>query len=144
MQADLRPIPTQAEREEKNVHGVALGHELDQAREQAAAEKKPILIDFTGVNCANCRLMEQARPAPARGRRRCSRSSSPSSSTPTSCRSTRSPPTSARSWPSRTRKPQLDLAKEATNPFYVVLTPDGRARGLASAATTSLPFSSIS
>ena len=32
---------------------------LDQAKELAAAQKKPILIDFTGVNCANCRLMEQ-------------------------------------------------------------------------------------
>ena len=31
---------------------------FDQARELAAAEKRPILIDFTGVNCANCRLME--------------------------------------------------------------------------------------
>ena len=31
---------------------------FDQARELAAAQKKPILIDFTGVNCANCRLME--------------------------------------------------------------------------------------
>ena len=32
---------------------------FDQARELAAAQKKPILIDFTGVNCANCRLMER-------------------------------------------------------------------------------------
>ena len=32
---------------------------LDQAKELAAAQKKPILIDFTGVNCANCRLMEK-------------------------------------------------------------------------------------
>ena len=32
---------------------------FDQARELAAAEKRPILIDFTGVNCANCRLMER-------------------------------------------------------------------------------------
>ena len=35
------------------------GMSLDQAQELAAAQKKPILIDFTGVNCANCRLMEQ-------------------------------------------------------------------------------------
>ena len=35
------------------------GMSFDQARELAAAEKKPILIDFTGVNCANCRLMER-------------------------------------------------------------------------------------
>jgi thiol:disulfide interchange protein DsbD len=30
----------------------------DQAREVAAKENRPILIDFTGVNCANCRAME--------------------------------------------------------------------------------------
>ena len=35
------------------------GMSFDQAREQAAEEKKPILIDFTGVNCANCRQMER-------------------------------------------------------------------------------------
>ena len=32
---------------------------FDQAREVAASQKHPILIDFTGVNCANCRLMER-------------------------------------------------------------------------------------
>ena len=28
------------------------------ALEKAKAERKPVLIDFTGVNCANCRVME--------------------------------------------------------------------------------------
>ncbi len=51
--------PVRAEREEKKVHGVLWGMSLDQAKELATAQKKPILIDFTGVNCANCRLMEQ-------------------------------------------------------------------------------------
>ena len=51
--------PVRAEREEKKVHGVLWGMSLDQAKELAAAQKKPILIDFTGVNCANCRLMEK-------------------------------------------------------------------------------------
>ncbi len=50
--------PAQAEREEKSYHGVLWGMSIDQAREQAAAEKKPILVDFTGVNCTNCRTME--------------------------------------------------------------------------------------
>jgi thioredoxin-related protein len=50
--------PAQAERQQKSFHGVLWGMSLDQARERAAAEKKPILIDFTGVNCANCRQME--------------------------------------------------------------------------------------
>ena len=67
--------PAQAEREEKKAHGVLWGMSFDQARELAAAEKKPILIDFTGVNCANCRLDGSA--ACFRGPRssRCSRSS---------------------------------------------------------------------
>ncbi len=50
--------PAQAEREEKRAHGVLWGMSFDQARELAAAQKKPILIDFTGVNCPNCRTME--------------------------------------------------------------------------------------
>jgi thiol:disulfide interchange protein DsbD len=52
--------PKQAEREEKQVHGVAWGLSYEAALEQAKEEKKPILIDFTGVNCANCRTMERA------------------------------------------------------------------------------------
>jgi thiol:disulfide interchange protein DsbD len=51
--------PSQAEREEKKAHGVLWGMSYDQARERAADEHKPILIDFTGVNCPNCRLMER-------------------------------------------------------------------------------------
>jgi len=47
-----------AEREEKRFHGVWWGFSYEQAVEKAKAENKPILIDFTGVNCANCRQME--------------------------------------------------------------------------------------
>ena len=54
-----RPIPSKAERRRRRFHGVVWGMSFDQARELAAAQKKPILIDFTGVNCANCRLMER-------------------------------------------------------------------------------------
>ena len=64
--------PKQAEREQTAVHGVAWGMSYEAALERAKAENKPVLIDFTGVNCANCRLMEQSvLPAPG-GRRRCS------------------------------------------------------------------------
>jgi len=51
--------PEQAEREEKRVHGVAWGLSFEAAKEQAKASGKPVLIDFTGVNCINCRKMEQ-------------------------------------------------------------------------------------
>ena len=52
--------PAEAEREEKRFHGVLWGMSLEQARELAAEQKKPILIDFTGVNCANCRRWNAA------------------------------------------------------------------------------------
>ncbi len=35
-------------------------YDLDEAKAYAAAQGKPIFIDFTGRNCANCREMEQA------------------------------------------------------------------------------------
>jgi thiol:disulfide interchange protein len=50
--------PKQAEREQKTYHGVIWGMSLEAAVETAKKEGKPILIDFTGVNCANCRVME--------------------------------------------------------------------------------------
>jgi thiol:disulfide interchange protein DsbD len=50
--------PALAERQERRFHGVVWGMSYDQALEVAAAENKPVLIDFTGVNCANCRAME--------------------------------------------------------------------------------------
>ncbi len=51
--------PNVAERQEKSFHGVSWGMSYEAAREESKATGKPILIDFTGVNCANCRLMEQ-------------------------------------------------------------------------------------
>ena len=33
-------------------------HDLDKAKEYATLEKKPILLDFTGYNCPNCRRTE--------------------------------------------------------------------------------------
>ncbi len=50
--------PKTAEREQKSCHGVQWGMSLEAAQEQARAQNRPILIDFTGVNCANCRTME--------------------------------------------------------------------------------------
>ncbi len=59
--------PRVAVREKVEVHsGLGWGLSYDAAIEKAKAEKKPVLIDFTGVNCQNCRNMEQAVfPAPA-------------------------------------------------------------------------------
>ena len=51
--------PKKAEEEEQSFHGVLWGFSYDAAVKKARAEKRPILIDFTGVNCPNCRKMEQ-------------------------------------------------------------------------------------
>ncbi|MFO0955919.1 MAG: cytochrome c biogenesis protein CcdA [Isosphaeraceae bacterium] len=53
--------PEVAVREEKLVHGgIVWGLDYDSAIAEAKASGKPVLIDFTGVNCANCRLMEKS------------------------------------------------------------------------------------
>ncbi len=51
--------PAEAERQQISFHGVAWGFSYEKALEEAKKQNKPVLIDFTGVNCANCRLMEQ-------------------------------------------------------------------------------------
>ena len=52
--------PDQAQREEMKFHGVWWGLSYEVALATAKTEGKPVLIDFTGVNCANCRLMENS------------------------------------------------------------------------------------
>jgi len=117
--------PAVAEREEKRVHGVVWGLSYDAALEEAKAANKPILIDFTGVNCTNCRTMEQT----VLNRKEIAGLLSqfvtvqlytdyvPIASLTQEQRETLA---------EKNQLLQLDLTKEATNPFYVVLTPDGR------------------
>ena len=52
--------PKVAAREERRVHGVSWGFSYDAALEEAKKTHRPVLIDFTGVNCPNCRLMERS------------------------------------------------------------------------------------
>ncbi len=51
--------PELAQKEQKSFHGVVWGMSYKAALDQARTERKPVLIDFTGVYCANCRTMEQ-------------------------------------------------------------------------------------
>ncbi|RUL88564.1 protein-disulfide reductase DsbD family protein [Tautonia sociabilis] len=44
----------------RSLHGVWWDMSLDVALAKAKEQGKPVLIDFTGVNCANCRLMEKS------------------------------------------------------------------------------------
>ncbi len=117
--------PAQAEKEEKKVHGVVWGMSFDQAREQAASSKRPILIDFTGVNCANCRLMERRvlpRPDVVSLLKKFVTVQLYTDFVPIS--SITADQREELAGENQTRL--LELAREATNPFYVVLTPDGQ------------------
>jgi thiol:disulfide interchange protein DsbD len=115
--------PDQAEREQKSFHGVLWGMSFDQARERAAAENRPILIDFTGVNCANCRQMEQGvfrRPEVVELLRKFV----------TVQLYTDYLPIGSISVEQKQQRAELNQQRllelgEATNPFYVVLAPDG-------------------
>jgi thiol:disulfide interchange protein len=52
--------PKQAVREEKKAHGVLWGMSYEDALAEAKATGKPVLIDFTGLNCVNCRVVERS------------------------------------------------------------------------------------
>jgi thiol:disulfide interchange protein DsbD len=121
--------PKKAERQEKRFHGVWWGFSYEQALEQARAEKKPVLIDFTGVNCANCRLMESRvlpRPEVVRLLQKFvtvqlyTAPVVPIESITAAQRETLADSNTLR---------QLELVSDNTNPFYVVLTPDGKLLG---------------
>jgi thiol:disulfide interchange protein DsbD len=46
-------------------HGVEFGLDVDRAIPVAEKDRQPLLLDFTGVNCANCRYMERLMAQPA-------------------------------------------------------------------------------
>jgi thiol:disulfide interchange protein DsbD len=118
--------PSRAEREEKVFHGVQWGLSLDQARETAKAEGRPILIDFTGVNCANCRQMEievLPRPEIVELLRQFVTVAQFTDSVPIGSLS----PDSRIDLAEKNRDRQADMVGDVTTPLYVVLTPDGKA-----------------
>lgn len=117
--------PEQAEREQKNLHGVLWGMSLDQAREEAAAQGRPILIDFTGVNCANCRLMEATvllRPDIVKLLQEFVTVQLYTDRVPID--SITSAQREELALANQIR--QLDLTAEQTNPFYVIMNPEGQ------------------
>lgn len=46
-------------------HGLEFGLDVERAIPVAMAQRQPLLLDFTGVNCANCRYMERLMAQPA-------------------------------------------------------------------------------
>ena len=45
-------------------HGIKFALDLEQARPVAQQQGRPLLLDFTGVNCVNCRRMEKKMEEP--------------------------------------------------------------------------------
>jgi thiol:disulfide interchange protein DsbD len=120
--------PAQAEREEKKAHSVLWGMSYDQARELAATQKKPILIDFTGVNCANCRAMETGvfpRPEVVALLKKFVTVQLYTDIVPINSIT----PEQRLKLAEANQERIIELAKEATNPFYVVLSPTGEVLG---------------
>lgn len=122
------PDPVKAERQEKRFHGVSWGFSYEQALERARAENKPILIDFTGVNCANCRKMEavvfpRSEVVSLLGRFvtvQLYTDYVPIKSITADQR---------QELAQKNQERQLAMANEPTSPFYVVVSPDGRVLG---------------
>ncbi|WP_195909827.1 protein-disulfide reductase DsbD family protein [Bacteroidetes bacterium endosymbiont of Geopemphigus sp.] len=50
------PFPSDAQ---KGPHNIPVFHDYDKGRSYAMAKLKPILLDFTGYACANCRKIEE-------------------------------------------------------------------------------------
>jgi thiol:disulfide interchange protein DsbD len=120
--------PARAERQEKTYHGVSWGLSYDQAVERSKAEKKPILIDFTGVNCANCRLMEKRvlpRPEVVSVLDRFITVQLYTDFVPIASITADQREELAK----KNQDRQVELTNEVTNPFYVVLSPDGKLLG---------------
>ena len=130
------PDPETAEREQKNFHGVPWGMSLEAARERSKAENKPILIDFTGVNCANCRTMElSVLPRPEVVQRLGEFITVQLYTDIVPINSINSDQRQALAEKNQDRL--LAIIDDATNPFYVALGADGKV--LATSAFASAP-----
>jgi thiol:disulfide interchange protein DsbD len=119
------PDPQVAMTQQTSFHGVVWGFSLDQAKEKAKTEKKPILIDFTGVNCANCRLMEQRvlpRPEVVDLMKNFVTVQIYTDIVPIPSIT----PAQRLELAQANQELLIDIAQEATNPIYVVMDPDGK------------------
>jgi thiol:disulfide interchange protein DsbD len=115
--------PKTAERQQTAEHGVVWGMSYEAALEKAKAENKPILIDFTGVNCANCRLMEQEvlpRPEVVQELQKFVTVQLYTDTVPIKSID----PEERLKLAEANLERELKLTNEATNPLYVILSPD--------------------
>ncbi|MFM7132562.1 MAG: thioredoxin family protein [bacterium] len=116
--------PQVAITQQTSFHGVVWGMSLEKAKAEAKAAGKPILIDFTGVNCANCRLMEQRvlpRPEVVDQLKKFVTVQIYTDFVPIA-----SITSDQRAELGQANQELLiEIAQEATNPIYVVMNPDG-------------------
>ncbi len=120
--------PQLAQREQKSFHGVSWGMSYEAAVEEAKSKNIPILIDFTGVNCANCRLMEQEvlpKPEVVDVLNKFVRVQLYTDTVPIKSLTAEQRLELAEANLDR----ELKLAKSAANPFYVMLSPNEEVLG---------------
>jgi thiol:disulfide interchange protein len=117
--------PKEAARQEKKFHGVQWGMSYEQGLEQAKATGRPVLIDFTGVNCANCRQME--REVMPRPEIRSLLEKFVTVAQYTDIADIGSITLDDRlKMAEENQLRQYEMVRDVTTPLYVVLTPDGR------------------
>lgn len=106
-------------------HGVVFSLDVKKATDYAAKIGKPMLIDFTGVNCANCRLMEGRLSEPALrqllGEFICVQAYVDVPRVPTV-----TPVSYAEELAKSNQQLQASWFEDVTMPSYVVATPDGK------------------
>ncbi|WP_145269951.1 protein-disulfide reductase DsbD family protein [Tautonia plasticadhaerens] len=108
----------------RSLHGVWWDMSLDVALAKAKESNRPVLIDFTGVNCANCRSMEQGVMPKGDVIERLRQF------VPVQLYVDRVPVEGLGADRSeelaiRNFERELELTDESTQPLYVVMTPDG-------------------
>ncbi len=104
-------------------HGIWFAMDVDKAIAHATKKNQPLLFDFTGVNCINCRLMEERFPQP-QNRTRLDKF------VLVSLYTDKVPTVSNPAEVKRLLKRNVDLQtqwfNDVTLPSYAVVTPDGK------------------
>jgi thiol:disulfide interchange protein DsbD len=119
------PDPKEASRQEKKFHGVQWGMSFEQGLERAKSSGKPVLVDFTGVNCANCRQMEREVMTRPEIRELLAKFVTVAQYTDIADIGSITPDDRLK-LAEEAQLRQYEMVRDVTTPLYVVLTPDGR------------------
>lgn len=120
--------PKVAVLQEKKFHGVAWGMSYDAALKEAKEKNKLVLIDFTGVFCANCRTVEQKimpKPDVVKELKKFVTVSLFTDQVDIDS----IPPDDRETLGIENLKFEVELISENTSPVYVVVSPDGKVLG---------------